>query len=193
TPVISVVENNIAKEPVPSPAQSQTTRSASPLNISIKDALGKVVLKETKTIEDEEVYPDTEYLNEPGSATGHALTPDLLSIAWNSFADQIREKRPRMAVTLKSVQPVIREQDTIVVELKNRAQLDDFNTSTRSELEKFLRTEIRNTAIIIEAILPEQDENQEVKLYTSEEKFRYLSKKNPGLESFRQKLNLELE
>ena len=34
---------------------------------------------------------------------------------------------------------------------------------------------------------------KENKLYTSEEKFKYLSQKNPVLTTFRQKLNLELE
>jgi hypothetical protein len=47
--------------------------------------------------------------------------------------------------------------------------------------------------IIIEAELMEPAGPTQVRLYTSEEKFKYLSKKNPVLSKFRQNLNLELE
>jgi DNA polymerase-3 subunit gamma/tau len=170
-----------------------STSVTSSFNISIKDALGKAVSKNLGSEADEDVTQEIEDITEVDISTIQPVTPALLSLAWNSFSDQIREKRPRMAVTLKAVQPVILEKNLIAVELNNRTQLDDFNSSTRMELEKFLRSELQNPGISIQANLVEQDENQQVKLYTSEEKFRYLSKKNPGLENFRQKLNLELE
>ncbi len=163
------------------------------LNISIKDALGKVKSKEPEIQEEEEADYTIDDTEQPEDFTEQEITPALLSLSWNSFADKIRENRPRMAVTLKSVKPVIENRNLIKVEMNNRSQLDDFNSTTRAELEKFLRMETRNPGISIEAVLLEKDEDQQVKLYTSEEKFRYLSKKNPGLESLRQKLNLELE
>ena len=71
--------------------------------------------------------------------------------------------------------------------------MDDFNNTTRSDLERYLQQVFGNNKISISAGLTEASENQKVKLYTSEEKFRYLSQKNPALTAFRQKLNLELE
>ncbi len=105
----------------------------------------------------------------------------------------MREEKPRMAVTLKSVQPLLTGIAVISIKLNNRDQLEDFNSSTKTELEKYLRSELQNDLITIEAELLEPAGPAQVRLYTSEEKFKYLSKKNPVLSKFRQNLNLELE
>jgi hypothetical protein len=161
--------------------------------ISIKDALKTAESKpEGDDIQTSENAGD----ENPGSSVNlnfKPLSEEYLVVCWNAFADQIREERPRMGVTLKSVRPRIAENYTLVIELNNRSQLEDFNRTTRSELERFLRREMQNNGIRIEANLIESTESDQVKLYTNEEKFRYLSQKNPSLAAFRQKLNLELE
>jgi DNA polymerase-3 subunit gamma/tau len=135
----------------------------------------------------------------PGAATDPAkmrqtpVTQELLIESWNNFAIRMREEKPRMAVTLKSVQPLLTGETVISINLNNRDQLEDFNSSTKPELEKYLRRELQNDLITIEAELPEPTGPAQVRLYTSEEKFKYLSKKNPVLSKFRQNLNLELE
>ncbi len=121
------------------------------------------------------------------------LSEEYLMVCWNAFADQIRDERPRMGVTLKGVRPIIADNYTLVIELNNRSQLEDFNHTTCSDLETFLRREMQNSRIHVEANLIESAESDHLKLYTNEEKFRYLSQKNPALATFRQKLNLELE
>ncbi len=121
------------------------------------------------------------------------VTQELLVECWNNFAVQMREEKPRMAVTLKSVQPSLTGTAVISIKLNNRDQLEDFNSSTKTELEKYLRSELQNDLITIEAELMEPTGPAQVRLYTSEEKFKYLSKKNPVLSKFRQNLNLELE
>ncbi len=121
------------------------------------------------------------------------VTQELLLECWNSFAVQIRDEKPRMAVTLKSIQPDLTGESGISIKLNNRDQLEDFNSSTKYELEKFLRRELQNDLITIEAGLMEPTGPAQVRLYTSEEKFKYLSMKNPLLSKFRQNLNLELE
>jgi DNA polymerase III subunit gamma/tau len=121
------------------------------------------------------------------------VTQELLIESWNNFAIQIREEKPRMAVTLKSVQPEFSGSAVISIKLNNRDQLEDFNSTTKSELEKYLRRELQNDLISIDAELLEPTGPAQVRLYTSEEKFKYLSRKNPVLSKFRQNLNLELE
>lgn len=161
--------------------------------ISIKDALKAA---ESKPDGDDIQTFENEGDGKSGASVNLNLKPlseDYLVVCWNAFADQIREERPRMGVTLKSVRPKIAEDFTLVIELNNRSQLEDFNRTTRSELEHFLRREMQNSGIQVVANLIESNEPDQVKLYTNEEKFRYLSQKNPSLASFRQKLNLELE
>jgi DNA polymerase III subunit gamma/tau len=158
--------------------------------ISIKEALNNAGSgityhdhkQETVSVEDPEEVKE----NKP-------LSLEQLNKSWNLFTVQIREDRPRMAVSLKNVQPQIQDNALISLSFNNRSQLDDFNNNTRFELEKFLRNEMHNGEITLEAHVTESEDAQNAKLYTSEEKFRYLSQKYPVLNTFRQKLNLELE
>jgi DNA polymerase-3 subunit gamma/tau len=124
---------------------------------------------------------------------GKPLSEEFLLLCWNSFAHQLREDKPRMAVALKNVQPKISDLATINIELNNRDQLDDFNKTTRFELEKFLQREMQNSNIMVTATLIEPYEESKARLYTNEEKFRYLCQKNPLLLTLQKKLSLELE
>jgi DNA polymerase-3 subunit gamma/tau len=130
---------------------------------------------------------------ESGNIKQTPVTQELLIECWNNFAIQMREEKPRMAVTLKSVQPSLTGAAIISIKLNNRDQLEDFNSSTKTELEKYLRRELQNDLITVEAEILVPTGPAQVRLYTSEEKFKYLSKKNPVLSKFRQNLNLELE
>lgn len=159
--------------------------------ISIRDALQSAK---------EEPAPETESGSRPAvpsASTEHEehnpLSGEFLEKCWNAYAAQIREDKPRMAVTLKNVQPCITDSNTIGITLSNRSQLDDFNNTVKADLESFLRREMKNAGILIAADLIESTDPEQPRLYTNEEKFRYLSQKNPLLLSFRQKLNLELE
>jgi len=120
------------------------------------------------------------------------LSEEFLAKCWIAYADQIRESRPRMAVTLKNVRPAIAGNCVIRIELNNRDQLEDFITHTRNDLESFLRREMQNDLISVDPQLVETA-GTDHRLYTSEEKFRYLSQKNPLLSKLRQDLNLELD
>jgi DNA polymerase-3 subunit gamma/tau len=159
--------------------------------ISIKDALQSAAedpARETETGSRPEVPSASVDQGEHNPLSG-----EFLEKCWNAYASQIREDKPRMAVTLKNVQPCITDSNTIGITLNNRSQLDDFNNTIKSDLEIFLRREMKNAGILIAASLIESTDSEQTRLYTNEEKFRYLSQKNPLLLNFRQKLNLELE
>ncbi len=157
---------------------SNHTYETSP-KISIKDALTAAEKGITASDHEPEKKPVEEITAPTGTGELKPLSEEFLDLCWDSFAGQIKEDKPRMAVTLKSVRPKIMDNYIIAVELNNRSQLDDFNNTTRSDLEKFLRGEMKNSRICIEASLNELQENPQDKLYTSEERFRYLSQNNP--------------
>lgn len=162
--------------------------------ISIKDALN-AANREVSSSNDDEPKDEIEEIEEIQAGAGEKkpISEEFLDICWDSYSGQIREEKPRMAVTLKSIRPKITDESTIVVELNNRSQLDDFLSNTKNDLEKFLRREMHHGDLCIQASLIETPDSQQAKLYTSEERFRYLNQKNPVLTAFRQKLNLELE
>ncbi len=191
-PPIQVSSPVVPTIPVPAPPRNKEVLSVSEPapRISIKDALNAA----NKGMIYREDVPDNEIVEDPVEITDQKpLSSDLLQLCWNAFAERIKEEKPRMAVTLKNVQLVIGEDSLISIALNNRSQLDDFNINLRQELEKFLQREMHNGQLKIDAFIVESDDAEASKLYTSEEKFRYLSQKNPLLNALRQKLNLELE
>jgi DNA polymerase-3 subunit gamma/tau len=161
--------------------------------ISIKDALMDAERGTHTNDHGSEKKTEAANSTSPISDALKPLSEEFLTLCWNSYAGQIREDKPRMAVTLKKVQPQIMPDYIIAVALNNRSQLEDFNNSTKADLEKFLQCEMHNNRITVEASLLDSPDAPQAKLYTNEEKYRYLSQKNPVLASFRQKLNLELD
>jgi DNA polymerase III subunit gamma/tau len=162
-----------------------------PLRISIKDALKATSVEPA---DHDVIADDPDNLSADLSVSGQkTVSEEFLNICWNAYSDQIREEKPRMAVTIRNIHPLIDENAVIRIELKNRDQMEDFYSSVKGDLEKFLRREMQNDKITIEAQLIESQDPGHIRLYTSEEKFKYLCQKNPLLSKFRQELNLELE
>jgi DNA polymerase III subunit gamma/tau len=193
-PTVPVKQEN---HTVRSPSESKTiTKEPDPAyimppRISIKDALKTASVE---PVEQEVITDGPDDIPADISGTGpKTISEEFLSICWNAYSGQIREEKPRMSVTIRNVQPMVYENSVIRIELKNRDQMEDFNSSIKTDLEKFLRREMQNDGITIEAKLIESNDPGQERLYTSEEKFKYLSQKNPLLLKFRQELNLELE
>ena len=56
----------------------------------------------------------------------------------------------------------------------------------------FLESSLKNSSITIQAVLSEKEEQQNT-LYTSEEKFEHMLKKNPNLVKLKERFNLDFE
>jgi DNA polymerase-3 subunit gamma/tau len=158
-----------------------------PVRISIRDALRSTEPPAVAAPEDQATVIRTEpVLHRP-------VTIESLKSCWIAYSDQIKTDRPRMSVTLRNVQPELRDETQVVILLSNRDQMEDFNHSTKASLEAYLRLQLQNDHITIESGMTEAVNQTQVRLYTSEEKFQYLSNKNPLLNKLRQNLNLEIE
>jgi DNA polymerase-3 subunit gamma/tau len=57
----------------------------------------------------------------------------------------------------------------------------------------FLRKELHNDLIELEEKIIEDSGNGAKKLYTTEDKYKYMSQKNPALEQLKQDFNLDFE
>ncbi len=110
---------------------------------------------------------------------------------WLRFAEVMRKEKPRMATTLKASNPVIKDDFVIEIEMSNSVQEDDFNLMIKADLSNFLRQELKNDNIKIVTFVPET--NKEKTLYTDEDKYKYLSEKNPNINKLKQRLNLDFE
>ena len=110
---------------------------------------------------------------------------------WLRFAEMIRKEKLRMSNTLKASNPVIKDDFVIEIEMSNSVQEDDFNLMIKADLSNFLRQELKNDNIKIVTFVPET--NKEKTLYTDEDKYKYLSEKNPNINNLKQRLNLDFE
>jgi DNA polymerase-3 subunit gamma/tau len=159
--------------------------------ISIKETLRSIDQKPdlTDTSENSPLESPVEIVEE----LFEPVQEGALQTHWHEYAEQIREEKPRMAVALRNLSPIITDGFRIAVHFSNRSQLENFRTHIHHDLECFLKQKLKRSGLVIDAQLDETPEVQHNKLYTSEEKFQYLNKKNPLLNKFLQQLNLELE
>ena len=75
---------------------------------------------------------------------------------------------------------------------KDFAQLEDFNRNMKQDIVAYLGRSLGNTLIRITPVLPEGGEDGNM-LYTAEDKFDHMSKKNPNLARLKQRFNLDFE
>ncbi|MDP2860225.1 MAG: hypothetical protein Q8N98_00765, partial [bacterium] len=118
------------------------------------------------------------------------LTGALLKSYWMEFAEQLKDDQPRLYSTLTTQIPDLSPDKKIVLNLNNPLQ-EKAIRSIQTELLQFLRARSGHGDLEMQTAVPE--EHAEKKLYTQEEKYQHLQKKNPDLDLFRQSLNLELE
>jgi len=159
-------------------------------SVSIKDAL-KHIENPVSYNSDVNLSPDE--INNDSGDEALMISEEKLNQSWNRFTTQLRDDKPRMAITLKNVKPVVSADRKIYVEFNNTDQVEDFNRNIRAEMEKHLCNDLQIKTIIVEPVVMISENLHKNKLYTSEEKFRYLSEKNPVLNELRKKFNLELE
>jgi len=120
-----------------------------------------------------------------------ALTGTLLKSYWLEFAEQLKVDQPRLYSTLTTQLPELSPDKKIILKLNNPLQ-EKAIRSIQTELLQFLRVRSGHHDLDMQTTVP-AEEHTEKKLYTQEEKYQHLQKKNPDLDLFRQSLNLELE
>ncbi len=170
----------ISEEEEPEPYKPATT--------SIKNALSGLHNVDNGGGEGEYATPD-----QPAEGiTKKPFDSDTLIGKWQTFADSIKSEKPRLSSTLKTQLPVLGDNFQIEVEMDNQAQKEDFDRAIKADLLGFLRKELQNDTIQINAYVVEE-ENSKNSLYTDEEKFNHLNQINPNLGKLKQQFNLDFD
>jgi DNA polymerase-3 subunit gamma/tau len=126
----------------------------------------------------------------PDPATIEPLTTAKLRQYWLEFAEQLQVDQPRLYSTFTTQEPELSDDNKIILTLNNPLQ-EKAIRSIQTELLQFLRKRSGQPGLDMQTAVPEEQSGK--KLYTQEEKFQHLIRKNPDLDLFRQSLNLELE
>ncbi len=169
-----------------------TQKKFTPTTTSIKDAIKSAVKKEQKPEGNEEPMKVADNVSGYENIAANGFTQDALLEKWQNYAQKIKNDKPRLFTTLKSQLPALKNDYTIEVEMNNGAQMDQFDKELKLDLTNYLRTELNNHKINIFTYLIKEEKTKN-NLYTDEDKFKHLTKKNPNLGELKQKFNLDFE
>jgi len=151
---------------------------------SIKDALNGVGRAGKENV--------TEAGGKIRQVLSNTFTQEDLLEKWNEYADQIKEERPRMSSSLKHHLPSLGDALQIEVVFSNSSQIEEFNRDIKQDLVVYLENALQNTQFKIIPVVQEVESNDSI-LYTSEEKYDHMIKKNPVLGKLKERFNLDFE
>ncbi|WP_276358929.1 DNA polymerase III subunit gamma/tau [Daejeonella sp. H1SJ63] len=116
---------------------------------------------------------------------------DTLLRHWNMYAEKTKkEGKINIFTILTANPPALLDNYQIEVVIENKIQ-DNLLNSERVDLLNYLRVELKNFSIDLKTKLIEQTVKR--KLYTSTEKYQHMVQKNPNLEEFKRRFNLDLD
>lgn len=189
------IKQNLNKSAGEKQPSSDSNQSKQPESFSINNALKKKksnynTYEESSREEKAEApspQPADEELRE-----GEGLNQTELEKVWQEFAEGYK-KKPRIYNMLLSRKPILDEDLKVKFYLENelqKAQLERIY----NELLYNLKKQLDNDNIRIQAELIQEDKkNNSGKLYTDEEKYSYLEKKNKNLRKLRQDFDLDFD
>ncbi len=111
--------------------------------------------------------------------------------AWVDYSTLAKsQNKMSLATLLDHYTPILKENYLIELALENKFQANEL-MHEKTEILNYLRTQLNNFSIQLETIIVEQMESK--KPYTSTDKYQFMVKKNPSLETFRKTFNLDLD
>jgi len=194
------IKESLNKEAQKTQPSEEFHQSQQPVSFSINSALKKdkgshTETGETQTKSSEQQDAEAKSTSQSPDQTveeGEALNQSDLEKAWQEFAESYREK-PRIYNMLLSRKPTLDEDLNVKFYLENelqKAQLERIY----NELLFYLKKELGNNSIHIQAELIKEDhDTRSRKLYTDEEKYSHLEKKNQNLRKLRQDFDLDFD
>lgn len=130
----------------------------------------------------------------PSYLTGEAcetFSAEMLLNRWNAFAEKAKKENKINLFTLMTANPPVLL-DNFQIELRIEHKIQETQLQeTRIDLMNYLRTELNNFKIDLVTKVVENTEKK--RLYTATDKYQHLLEKNPYLEEFRKRYNLDLE
>jgi hypothetical protein len=127
------------------------------------------------------------------SNIGDAISPfsqDDLIHFWIEYAESLTIAKSHLKNTLISCKPILKDNFSFEVSVYNPSQRDEISESN-ADILGYLCTKLNNSQIKMDIRIVEKDET--VMIYTTAEKYNYLSKKNHNLEKLMEHFNLMME
>lgn len=172
------VEETPVKKVISKPATPFSGGDRKIKNISIKDSLDALKKKSE---------PEEEAVDEPVIKTDFGQ--EQLVESWKRFVESYKTKSPSFSNAIGKYEPLLKDNFKIEYKVDNILIAKDLlNVTTLLE---FLKRELNNNQITLNAVLPDKKETR--KAYTDREKFDEMAKKYPGILKLKDQLNLEID
>jgi DNA polymerase III subunit gamma/tau len=127
---------------------------------------------------------------EAASGPARQVHPEILQAVWRELANQ-KKQEGKMAEFMILDRPVqLNEKLEIWLHVENPVQLTQFD-AIRGDFMADLRRRLGNNRVNVRLAVREQQEGR--KLYTSQDKFAYLSEKYPILPELKKRLGLDTD
>ena len=119
------------------------------------------------------------------------FSSDSMLKYWNDYAEKIKKEGKINIFTIMTANtPVLLDDFIIELLIENKIQ-EDLLSSEKVDLLNYLRVEMKNFSIDLQTKYMEQ--TQKKSLYTSSDKYQHMLEKNPNLEEFKRRFNLDLD
>lgn len=160
-----------------------------PGSISIKQYLNADLNKIEDTKVEEKKTKEETYTNTADELDNEFSQYDLEK-AWNKLAEKYQTIDPNIFSTLKHSKPVLKDKNNIVFTVSNKIQNDIF-IKEKGRFISYLIDELENNKIDI--ITKIEIKKEDIKPYTTQEKFDKMVKINPKIVDLKNQLGLEIE
>ena len=121
------------------------------------------------------------------------FTEEELIKQWTAFAENLNDiKKLYLRNTMLDCLPKLLPDTEINVSVNHDKQEEEIKVNSQ-EIIQYLYKKLQNSHIRITTTIKEKETIKEENIYTNQEKYEYLRKKNPILEKLREGLNLNIE
>ncbi len=113
-----------------------------------------------------------------------------LSKCWNEYAEIIKIDKPGLFSLMQNYPPTLSDNHKIQVSFEGQIQVDLF-VESKSDLIAHLKRSLRNLEVDITEEIATSDGPQKNRLFTVDDKLKFMIEQNPALLRMKQQLNLD--
>lgn len=182
-------EDQSAVEKEKQPSNSEQAPTGQPDTFSINQALKKN--KQPRQEQEEQQGEEDVKAEGTGKDRNADFSQEQVDQALNALAEEYREK-PRLYNMLRSRKPEKLQDNAILIRLENPLQQEQINKIYNTVLIR-LKDALQNDHITLKTEIARDQTSTNNKLYTDEDRYKYMEQKNKDLRQLRQDFDLDFD
>ena len=192
-PTVSAVTEKPKGEPIQSSVPPQKAAPVAEAGTLVKKPLIKTATPSINQHLNNEKKSDknVETLEQINAQPKSNFTQQQLETVWEKYANSLKEKgKTNLATNLLNKKPILKEDFNIEFTITNKSVEESINEDKLVFL-GILRKELNNYSVQLHLVINTLEDK--TNLYTATDRYKRLLEKNPTINTFRQKFDLDLE